>query len=106
MPNDFILVLMTAGNKTEAEQISHALLERKLIACANIVGPVSSHYRWNGKIEAAEEYLALMKSRTDLFSELSAAIKLLHSYEVPEIIALPMSAGSEAYFAWLANSLK
>jgi periplasmic divalent cation tolerance protein len=106
MSTSYILVLVTASSKAEAEKIGQSLLERKLIACANIVGPVSSHFHWNGKIDVAEEFLVLMKSRMDLFTELSDAVKLLHSYEVPEVIALPLAAGSDAYFAWLAASLK
>ena len=104
--DNYILVLVTASSKKEAEKISHRLLEQKLIACANIVGPVSSHFHWGGKVEAAEEFLVLMKSRRDLFEELSEQVRGLHSYEVPEILALPIVAGSEAYLDWLSGSLK
>jgi periplasmic divalent cation tolerance protein len=100
------MVLVTTSSKQEAEKISQALLEAKLIACANIVGPVSSHFHWGGKVEQAEEFLVLMKSRSDLFEKISEAVRKLHSYEVPEILALPVVAGSEAYLAWLGRSLK
>lgn len=106
MPDSYIMVLVTTSSKQEAEKISQALLEAKLIACANIVGPVSSHFHWGGKVEQAEEFLVLMKSRSDLFEKISEAVRKLHSYEVPEILALPVVAGSEAYLAWLGRSLK
>jgi periplasmic divalent cation tolerance protein len=98
--------MVTTANKQEAEKIAQHLLEARLIACANILGPVSSHFHWSGRIEQAEEYLLLMKSHTNLFEALSAKVKALHSYEVPEILALPIENGSEAYFNWLDRSLK
>jgi periplasmic divalent cation tolerance protein len=106
MQNSYVIVLVTASSKQEAESISQKLLEQKLIACANIVGPVSSHFHWKGKVERSEEFLVLMKSRLDLFEELSSSVKALHSYEVPEILALPVVAGSKSYLEWLAGSLK
>ena len=106
MENSYIIVLVTASSKQQAENIAQQLLEQKLIACANIIGPVSSHFYWSGKIERAEEFLVLMKSRSDLFEKISEAVRKLHSYEVPEILALPVVAGSEAYLAWLGASLK
>jgi periplasmic divalent cation tolerance protein len=98
--------MVTTSSKQEAETIAQKLLETKLIACANIMGPVSSHFHWSGKIEHAEEYLLLMKSRQSLFDELAAEVKVLHSYEVPEILALPIIKGSKAYLGWLGSSLK
>ena len=106
MENSYIIVLVTASSKQEAENIAQRLLEQKLIACANILGPVSSHFHWGGKVAQAEEFLVLMKSRSDLFEKISEAVRKLHSYEVPEILALPVVAGSEAYLAWLGSSLK
>jgi periplasmic divalent cation tolerance protein len=97
--------MVTTGSKEEAETIVQRLLEARLIACANIVGPVSSHFHWSGKIEKAEEYLILMKSRGDLFEKLSETTKALHSYEVPEILALPIVEGLEAYMDWLGSCL-
>ena len=105
MTTDYIIVLVTTANKQEAEKIVQHLLTDKLIACANIIGPVTSFFHWSGKEEHAEEYLALMKSRSDLFDRLTAAVKLLHSYEAPEILALPTSAGSRTYLDWLASCL-
>ena len=102
----YIVVLVTTASKQEAENIAQSLLEAKLIACANIVGPVASHFHWAGKIEHAEEFLVLMKSQSDLFEQIAEKVKRLHSYEVPEIIALPIVSGSEGYLNWLGNSLK
>ncbi len=106
MKDSYIIVLVTTVSKQEAEAIAQKLLEAKLIACANILGPVSSHFHWQGKIDRAEEYLLLLKSRQNLFKALAAEVKKLHSYEVPEILALPVVAGSKAYLDWLGNSLK
>ncbi|MEJ5328290.1 MAG: divalent-cation tolerance protein CutA [Candidatus Bathyarchaeia archaeon] len=105
MAGDYVVVIVTTANRQEAEKIAYHLLNEKLIACANIIGPVSSFFHWAGKIESAEEYLLLMKSRKDLFSRLSDAVKALHSYEVPEIIALSVVDGAKSYLAWLADCL-
>ncbi len=106
MENQYIVVLVTTSSKQEAENITQKLLEAKLIACANILGPVSSHFHWGGKVEQAEEFLVLMKSQLDLFDALSTKVKALHSYETPEVVALPIVAGSQAYLDWLGASLK
>ncbi len=105
MERQFIAVLVTSSSLSEAESICKNLLDEKLIACANVVGPVISHFHWGGKAERAEEFLIIMKSRRDLFDKLSSAVTKLHSYEVPEIIALPITAGSKGYLDWLNNSL-
>ena len=106
MPTTYILILVTTSSKQEAEKISQTLLKTKLIACANIIGPVSSHFQWNGKVEQTEEFLVLMKSRQDLFDAIYERVKALHSYEVPEVVALPIMAGSKAYLDWLGTSLQ
>jgi periplasmic divalent cation tolerance protein len=98
--------MVTTASREEAETIVQRSLEARLIACANIVGPVSSHFLWSGKIEKAEEYLILMKSRKDLFEKLSETVKALHSYEVPEILAFPIVEGSKAYMDWLGSCLR
>ena len=105
MENAYIVVLVTTSSKQEAENIAQKLLEEKLIACANIVGPVTSHFHWQGKIDRAEEFLVVMKPRVDLFDKISEMVSRLHSYEVPEIIALPIVAGSKPYLDWLGTSL-
>lgn len=101
-----MVVIVTTANREEAEKIAHRLLDEKLIACANIIGPVSSLFWWAGKLEKAEEYILLMKSRIDLFEKLSETIRVLHSYEVPEIIALPIIEGSSEYIEWIDKCLK
>jgi periplasmic divalent cation tolerance protein len=101
----YVIVTVTTASKQEAENIAQQLLKKRLIACANIIGPVSSLFHWSGKIEKAEEYLILMKSHKDLFEKLSETVKALHSYEVPEILALPIVDGSRAYLDWLASCL-
>jgi periplasmic divalent cation tolerance protein len=106
LKNQHIIVMVTTASKEEAETIAQRLLEAKLIACANIIGPVSSRFLWSGKIDKAEEYLVFMKSRRDLFEKLSDSVKALHSYEVPEIIAFPIVAGSKAYLDWLDGCLR
>jgi len=82
------------------------LLREKLIACANIVGSVNSLYWWKGKIEESREFLVLMKTRENLFEKLAQKVKELHSYEVPEVIALPLVKGLPAYLSWLNACLK
>jgi periplasmic divalent cation tolerance protein len=101
----YIIVLVTTTNKQEAENIVQQLLKEHLIACANIVGPVSSFFRWSNEIEKAEEYLVFMKSRENIFEKLTKKVKKLHSYEVPEIVALPIVEGSKAYLGWLDSCL-
>ena len=106
MSGNYIIVFVTTANKAEAEKISQTLLQEKLIACANIISPVTSFFHWKGTIDKAEECLVVMKSRADLFAALAERAKGLHSYEVPEILALPIVAGSEGYLAWMGAALK
>jgi periplasmic divalent cation tolerance protein len=102
MNNDYIIVLVTTANKAEAEKIA----QERLIACANIINPVTSFFFWSGKIDKVEECLVVMKSRRDLFAELAERLKGLHSYEVPEVLALPIVEGSAAYLGWMGEVLK
>jgi len=106
LENSIIVVLVTTSNREEAERIAHHLLDEKLVACANVLGPVSSLFWWAGKVEKADEYILLMKSRLNLFEKLSEKVEALHSYEVPEIIALPIVKGSNAYVKWLEGCLR
>ena len=105
MENTYIVVIVTTTSEKEAEKIAKRVLKERLIACANIIGPVSSFFHWSGKMEKAEEYLIFMKSRKDLFEKLAETVKALHSYEVPEIIVLPIVEGSKAYLDWLGSYL-
>jgi periplasmic divalent cation tolerance protein len=98
---DRIIVLITAGSEEEANNIAKSLVKGKKAACVNIVPAVESLFRWEGKIESARESLLLVKTRASLFPEIVEMVKRIHSYEVPEIIALPVIAGSEDYLTWL-----
>ena len=100
---DYIIVLVTTNDKAEAEKISQTLLAEKLIACANIISRVTSCFIWQGKVKKAEECLVIMKTRKSLFGELQLCVKAMHSYEVPEILELPIVDGSEQYLSWLGS---
>jgi periplasmic divalent cation tolerance protein len=102
----YLIVLMTAPNREEAVKIVHTLLEEKLIACGNIVDSVSSFFWWKGKIEEEKEVLVIMKSNEKLFKKLSKRVMELHSYDVPEILALPIVDGSSSYLEWLKGCLE
>lgn len=106
MSVDCIVVLVTAKDAAEAEKISGHLLRRKLIACANIVKGVKSLFWWEGKIDSASEVLLVMKSRKAVFSKIVKEVKANHSYQVPEIIALPVVAGQKDYLSWVKESVK
>jgi periplasmic divalent cation tolerance protein len=100
------IILSTAGTRAEAERLAEALVERRLAACVNVVGPVASIYRWQGAVERADEFLLLIKSTAAQFPAIAAAIKELHSYQLPECIELVVSAGSDAYLEWIAASVQ
>jgi periplasmic divalent cation tolerance protein len=100
------LVLITTKSEEEALRISRALLEARLVACATLVGQVRSLYRWQGAICDEQEVLLLCKTQRHLFDQLSQAVKTLHSYEVPEIVALEMNQGWAPYFLWIENETK
>jgi periplasmic divalent cation tolerance protein len=103
---DKIVVLSTCASPEEAEKIARALVEKKLAACVNILPAVRSIYRWKNAIEDDQETLLLIKSSRALFNELRAEIERLHSYEVPEAIAIPIVDGMERYLEWMAGVLK
>ena len=103
---EFVVVLVTCSKLSEARRIADRVVSSRLAACANILrAPVDSVYRWKGKMERAREYLLLIKSSRKRLSALKVEIKRLHSYEVPEFIALPIGDGSDAYLKWLGESL-
>jgi periplasmic divalent cation tolerance protein len=102
---DHLQVSTAAGSEAEAERISAALVERRLAACVQVVGPVSSRYRWRGKVEHEREWLCLAKTAAARYDEVEAAIRELHSYDEPEIVATPIVAGSAGYLGWLSESL-
>lgn len=102
---DYCVVFVTAGSRREARKLAQALLERRLVACANIVPGVESHYWWQGKLDCSREWLLVLKTRRSRFGALRRTVKQLHSYQVPEIIALPLVAGHAAYLRWIDSSV-
>lgn len=100
---DPIVVFITASNEGEAARIARTLVEERLAGCVNIVRGIRSIYSWQGKVEDEPEVLMIAKTGTALFESLSKRVKELHSYTVPEIIALPIADGSEDYLAWLGD---
>jgi len=103
---DKIAVLVTCGSAAEARKIGRALVETKLAACANILeAPVRSIYRWNGRVESAKEFLIILKSSRKRFAAIEREVRRLHSYDVPEIIALPITRGSQGYLKWISQSV-
>lgn len=104
--SDTILIYTTFEEKEEALRLGRILLEKRLIACAQIESPVDSLYWWKGRIEQAKEFRLLMKSRLSLWDELEQEIKNQHSYDTPEIVAVPVSAISADYEKWLQEALQ
>lgn len=102
---DYIQVMTTVERREDAERIARELVERRLAACVQVAGPVTSTYRWQGKIETAQEWQCLAKSRHDLFDEIERTVRELHPYEVPEILATPIVHGSADYLAWLKEEV-
>ena len=100
------IVLTTTGSEDEARKIAHALVDRQLAACVNIVLQIESVYRWQGKVESAREWLLLIKTSAEKFSAVRDAIRELHSYDLPECIALAIEDGSPGYLQWIADSVK
>jgi len=100
-----VQVLTTVEKREEAETIARALVEKRLAACVQVVGPIISTYRWKGEIETAEEWQCLVKTRRELYPQVERAIRRLHSYEVPEIIATPIVAASADYLEWLNENV-
>ena len=96
-----LVVLITAGSQEEAERIAQALVAEMLAACVNVVPGVTSIYRWEGKVQRDQEWLLVAKSRRDVLDRLVERVQALHSYDVPDIIALPLAGGSEPYLRWL-----
>jgi periplasmic divalent cation tolerance protein len=104
---DKILVLVTCGSRKEARKIARALVGQRLAACVSEIGvPVASTYRWKGKVDSAKEFLLLIKTSKRRFAAVRDAVRELHSYDVPEIIALPITAGSHSYLDWIGESVK
>jgi periplasmic divalent cation tolerance protein len=101
----FIQVITTTDKKEDAERIARRLVETRLAACVQIVGPITSIYRWKSKIETTGEWLCLIKSRQEHYGAIERTIRSLHAYETPEIMAVPVTAGSRDYLDWLRGEL-
>lgn len=99
-----VVVLVTSSSAEEAERIGRALVEEGLAACANILPGITSIFWWDGRVNREPESLLILKTREALFPRLEERVKALHSYSVPEIIALPLVAGSPAYLSWIEAS--
>ena len=102
---DKIVVFSTASSAEEAEKISHGLVNDHLAACVNVVPGIRSFYRWQGKIEDSEEFLLVIKSSRERFDALRESLEKLHSYEVPEVIAMPVVDGAKNYLNWMDGEL-
>ncbi|HJQ22820.1 MAG TPA: divalent-cation tolerance protein CutA [Blastocatellia bacterium] len=103
--NDALIVLVTAPNVEEASRIADALVGGRLAACVNIVGGIESVYRWEGRVARDSEVLMIIKTTDARYAELEAQVKALHSYTTPEVIALRIERGTEAYLQWLGESV-
>ncbi len=102
---DLVQVLTTAGSEKEAGLIAELLVERKLAACVQVVGPIVSRYRWQGAVEEAREWQCLAKTTRDAYGAVEAAIREAHSYDEPEILATPIVAGSAGYLTWIEENV-
>jgi periplasmic divalent cation tolerance protein len=104
--NEYILVLCTCPSLNEADAVATALIEERLAACVNRLPGIKSLYRWEGRVTHDDEILLLIKTSADLFDRLEKTIKTLHPYETPEIIAVPIVAGSAEYLRWIGESIE
>lgn len=103
---EFMQVQTTTARREEAEAIALELVQKRLAACVQILGPITSTYRWQDEIETAEEWLLLIKTTCDAYDTVAEAIQLMHSYELPEIIALPVLCGSAGYLGWVQGEVE
>ena len=103
--SDAIVVFMTSGNADEARRIANELVERQLAACVQILPEIESVYRWNGEVQRETEILVLAKTTAAQFDDLERAVREIHSYDTPEIVAVPMARVSEPYRAWLVENV-
>lgn len=99
-------MLTTAPSEEEADTVAAALLDRRLVACVQVLGPLKSRFWWDGRVETAVEWLCLVKTTADRYEEVEAAIREHHSYEVPEILVLPIIGGAGDYLEWLGEAVR
>jgi periplasmic divalent cation tolerance protein len=100
------IVLTTSGSQEEADKIARHLVEHRLAACVNVIPQIKSVYRWQGKVESAQEWLLLVKTTAERVAQVRDAIRELHSYELPECIAVAIEDGSAAYLSWIEHCVK
>jgi periplasmic divalent cation tolerance protein len=103
---DAVVVLVTTADADQAARVARALVCERLAACVNVVGPIRSIYRWEGAVEEATEHLLVVKARRADAAALEARVRALHSYDVPEVLVLPVEGGSAAYLAWLDEATR
>lgn len=104
--NGYVVIFVTCANKEEGGKISQGLLGKKLVACVNLIPEITSRYWWQEKIEVSSETLLIIKTKKSLFKQIVAEVKKLHSYTVPEIIALPIIEGNKDYLNWIKKSVE
>ena len=102
-PTEALQVITTVDDRESAHKIAKVMVEKRLAACAQVLGPIRSTYWWQGKVEEAEEWLVQLKTRAELYDELERAIRGMHPYTVPEILAFPVVQGYQGYLDWLHN---
>lgn len=102
----FIQVLTTTATQADALKTARTLVERRLAGCVQVVGPITSVYRWQGNVETAKEWLCIIKSHHERYDDLEHVIREIHPYDVPEILAVPVVAGSQSYLEWLQDELQ
>ena len=103
--DEYVVVLTSTDSEEEARRIATHLVDRRLVACAKVAGPMLSSYWWHDKVETASEWQCWAKTRRDRYEQTERAIREMHSYEVPEILALPVLAGSTPYLRWIDDSV-
>ena len=103
---EFTVLFITTSNREEADKIANVLLNQRKVACVNIVPAVNSFFWWQGKLNSAQESLLLVKTKASLLPEIISLVKEVHSYEVPEIIALPIIGGNQDYLEWIGKEVK
>ncbi len=103
--SEFVQITTTTGTRHDAEQIASELVSRRLAGCVQITGPIASTFRWQGKVETAEEWMCTVKTSRAQLATIEEVFKEIHPYEVPEVVVTPIVDGSEAYLKWLGEQL-